>query len=157
MPNSILFVCTGNTCRSPAAAALFGSRLADPQGWWLESAGTRASRGAPASGQVLALLVAGRGLDLTHHHAKPLEDLPVEQFDLILVMEREHQHDVQARYPALARRIRLISEMSGGASEIADPFGRGPTAYANMLEELERLLELGMAGILDYVGGRSTA
>jgi protein-tyrosine phosphatase len=130
--------------------------LADPQGWWLESAGTRASRGAPASGQVLALL-AGRGLDLTRHHAKPLEDLPVEQFDLILVMEREHQRDVQARYPALARRIRLISEMSGGACEVADPFEQGPTAYANMLEELERLLELGMAGILDYVGGRSNA
>ena len=148
MAKSVLFVCTGNTCRSPAAAALFARRLADPRVWWVESAGICAARGALVSAEVLRLL-AQRGLDLSHQRSKPLEDLPLEQFDLILVMEREQQHVVQARYPTLAKRVCLLTEMAGGDDDLDDPYGGGAAAYERMLADLENLLERGMGAILE--------
>jgi protein-tyrosine-phosphatase len=153
MSKNVLFVCTGNTCRSPAAAALFNSRLADPQTWWIESAGIRSARGAPVSTELLNLLAA-RGIDLLHHRSKPLEDLPLDQFDLILVMEEEHKQAVEVRFPNLAGRVFLISEMSGGHEELADPFGAGQSAYQVMLQDLERLLDLGLAGIITRAKGQ---
>jgi protein-tyrosine-phosphatase len=155
MAKSVLFVCTGNTCRSPAAAVLFGRRLVDPDEWWVESAGIRAARGALVSAEVLRLL-AQRGLDLSHQRSKPLEDLPVEQFDLILVMEREQQRAVQARYPALAARVCLLAEMSGGDADLEDPYGGSAAAYERMLADLDNLLNQGLGAILERAGAAKT-
>ena len=152
MSKNVLFVCTGNTCRSPAAAALFCQHLADQGQWWVESAGIRAARGAAASAPLLRLL-AERGLDLSRHCAKPLEDLPIGQFDLILVMEAEHMLAVQQRFPTLAGRVFLLAEMSGGQEAVADPYGEGLEAYEAMLAVLDRLLEAGMAEIIERAKG----
>jgi len=143
---SIVFVCAGNTCRSPAAAALFAALVEEREAWWVESAGIRAARGAPASRELVSLL-AERGIDLSRHRSKLLEDLPLDAFGLALVMEEEHKRSLLARCPGLAGRVFLLGEMSGGKEEVPDPFGGGLEDYQNMLGRLECLILAGMQGI----------
>lgn len=61
---------------------------------------------------------------------------------------------IPARYPSLADRVCLISEMSGGQEKVADPFREGPLAYEAMIQGLERLLDNGLAEIMLRVDGR---
>ena len=79
----ILFVCTGNTCRSPLAEALFKKQLADRlgcgvgdlagKGFFVHSAGLAAMMGGPAAAEAVAV-AASYGADLSHHASRPLSE-----------------------------------------------------------------------------------
>src|SRR5690349_11718390 len=88
---NVLFVCTGNTCRSPMAEALAREEL-ERRGWHhvrLASAGTAADFGQPASGNAVSVL-ARKGIDLDRHSSQPLTRALVEWADLILAMSPSH-------------------------------------------------------------------
>lgn len=144
----MLFVCTGNTCRSPIAAALFPRLVRE--GCWVESAGLRASRGAPAStGAQTALREIG--LDLSRHRSKPLDDLPVEQFDLVLAMTAEQRTLILERAPGLRGRVFCLAEMAGEIEDIADPYGASETAYRQTVQRIGELMTKGKAKILELM------
>jgi protein-tyrosine-phosphatase len=138
----ILVVCTGNTCRSPLAAALLRSRLAattDLATVIVESAGTGASNGAPASPGSAAVALE-RGLDLSAHQARLLTLPMVQGADVIFAMGAAHLD----RVVALGGRdkVHLLTSYAGEtASDVADPFGREIAAYRETAEQLDRLLE----------------
>lgn len=142
----LIFVCTGNTCRSPLAAAI-ARRVAAERGLALEiaSAGTGAVEGTPASDGAV-LVGMERGLDLSSHRSRPIDRALVGPDALVLGMTPTHVAAVRAALPEA--RVELLDTFaSGGASRnaVADPYGGPLDDYRRAADELERLI----AGALD--------
>jgi protein-tyrosine phosphatase len=142
----LLFVCSGNTCRSPLAGALAEREVA-ALGWRVEvrSAGVGAMSGAPASEGSLGAAVR-HGLDLSEHRSRPLDDELVGWADLILVMSPSHLLRLAelgvagkaALLDAFARGDEGVDEDAGAG--IPDPFGGDDQDYEDTYLMLEQLI-----------------
>lgn len=146
-PMHLLFVCTGNTCRSPLAEGIARHLIA--QRGLLDivasSAGTNAWPGAPASDGAL-LVGLEHGVDLNTHRARPLSPQIVADADIILTMGPHHLDRADALGGA-GRSWMLTAYAGDEAYAITDPFGGNLEGYRATYEELER--EIGV--ILDRV------
>ena len=144
---SVLFVCTANICRSPMGEALLKSVLG-PSGkeWRIESAGTWAPEGAPAAEKAQQVLWK-KGIDLTLHRSRSVTREMLEQFNLILTMERGHKEALRVEFPRLAQRIFLLSEMAGKSHDIHDPIGGSLADFQDTADELYSLLSRGLENI----------
>ena len=146
---SVLFVCTGNICRSPMAEALF-QRLVpkdrERSTWHIQSVGTRALPGMPASPNAQTVMKT-RGLDIQEHRSHPVNRDLLERFNLILTMEADHKEALQVEFPELADRIYMLSEMVGEKKDIEDPIGSHLEAYDATDREIDRYLTVGFKKI----------
>lgn len=137
----ILFVCTGNVCRSPMATCLFSQASALPNGWNVASAGVAAFGGLPASAPAVTVMAA-RGLDLRSHSSQPVTAELVDRAYIILTMTRAQKHTVVDRFPMGADKIYLIRDFDAArtGAEIADPIGGSVEIYADVADEIDAAL-----------------
>jgi protein-tyrosine-phosphatase len=136
----LLFVCTGNTCRSPMAEAV-ARKMASERGLTdveVGSAGTSAWDGAPASDGAL-LVGMERSLDLSGHRARQLTRELVAEQDLIFAMGPHHLERIEA-LGGVGKAHLLTGYASRGSSEraISDPIGAELEVYRATADELER-------------------
>lgn len=148
---SILFVCTGNLCRSPMAMALLRRRLSGSPEFWewrIESAGTWANEGDRVPSKVQAVMQERRA-DLSEHRARRVTAQLLHQFTLILVMSRGQREALRVEFPEIAGRIFLLSELAGEDYDIADPID-GPIAEVRLAaREIDQLLGLGLVQLIN--------
>jgi len=120
----VVFVCTRNRFRSPLAEAILQRELADrniPGEWVIESAGSWVHDLVPPTPEAF-LEAAKRGLDISSHTVQGIEALDLDSIDLLLVMEQGQKESILLDFPQLTNRTFLLSELSGPAFSIPDPY-----------------------------------
>ncbi len=143
----LLFVCTGNTCRSPMASLLaqhgLAQRLAvgleelEDRGLLVMSAGIAAMAGGHASPEAVQVL-SEQGLDLRRHESQPLSDRLVRFADLVLTMTRGHREAILAQWPSAAPRTHVLG---GSAGDVSDPIGGTADVYRQCAQQINAFLK----------------
>ena len=139
---SVLFVCSGNTCRSVMAEAFF------PYYWKFAgmpgklhvcSAGLATVEGLKASRETL-LLLQSEGLKMEHHRSRPIDAAMVEKADYIFTMTATHKKYILERFLSCANKVWTLGEYGADGSDIADPYGGGLEDYEMAASQIKQAL-----------------
>jgi protein-tyrosine phosphatase len=144
---TVLFVCTGNTCRSPLAAAMARRRAADqlgiaeddllPRGVRIASAGTMVNVAVPASEGAVAA-AAEVGLDLSGHRSRPVDAELVGGVVSVYALARSHLDTLLRNHPRLGAMAELLDPDD---RDILDPFGGELALYRETRDAIGAALE----------------
>jgi len=141
-PRFLLFVCSGNTCRSPMAAAIANAeialRLGGDAGVLAESAGLAANDGAPMTSESEDALHALDILPATPHAARPLTRELVEKADVVYTMTRAQRDAIAGRFPDAAGKTHCLD----GGADIDDPIGKPAETYRAVARKLRELVRM---------------
>ena len=143
----LVFVCTGNICRSPMAEGIMKDLVLDEVERHhrvipilISSAGTLDMKGSPASRH--AVEVAGKhGINLNFHRSKPINESSARNADLILTMEKNHTDFIKTYWPFCTNVFELKNFDRDGSnrpanSDVPDPIGMDMSVYADVFDEL---------------------
>ena len=140
----ILFVCTGNTCRSVMAEGLFKKILEEEaldEEMAVSSAGTSAFFSTPAAENAI-LALEELDIDIRDHKSTMLTDKLVYNADLILTMTKSHKDQILSMIPEAKEEVFTIIEYAsdGEKGDILDPFGMDIETYRNCRDEIKNYL-----------------
>jgi len=147
-PLKVVFLCAGNTCRSPLVEGLARHRFGEAAARF-SSAGLHAGEGQPASDGSL-LMAAELGFDLAGHRSRPLTAPLLADADWVVAMTRTQVAQVRFRFPDYRGRLGLLglpgvdlaaAPEAAGGEEVDDPYGGSLTGYHDMSDQVARLLE----------------
>lgn len=142
---TILFVCTGNSCRSVMAEYLLKSHVAGRDNIEIVSAGTSVFLQSTASSETVSVL-REEGIDATGHLARPVDSILLKRADLIIVMTRNHRAQVLDRVPDVEKRVYLLKEFintplnSEQDIDVPDPIGKPRSSYKECLIDIKQAI-----------------
>lgn len=141
----ILFVCHGNTCRSPAAEAIFASR-SHGLGWVAQSAGTHDRQSGEAPTPTMVEVAKRHGVSIGDRNARRITENDFVNSDLIVGLDRMVLHTLNHLRPAHTdTQIVLLRDLTAYGGDVPDPYHTG--AY----EEAYHLISEGIDGVLDAI------
>jgi protein-tyrosine-phosphatase len=146
----VMFVCTGNICRSPMAEYMFRNQIKNSHpAWQVCSAGVMAGRGAPASRFGVKAL-RELAIEMKPHRSQPVTDELVEKSNLIVVMAAGHRDVLLERYPAADNKIRLLKSFdpASDGGDVFDPIGMSLDVYRHIRDEIANAM-WGLENALD--------
>lgn len=142
----ILFVCTGNTCRSPMAEGICRKLVAEKLGCSIDeledrgvlvtSAGIAASAGGGPASEAVQVM-SEMGIDLSRHVTQPISDRLARHADVIYAMTQGHLQALAGQWPDVTGRARLLC---GAHIDVADPIGGPPDLYRRCAEQIQDAL-----------------
>lgn len=136
----VLFVCTGNTCRSPMAEAVLNHV---GENFEAKSAGIFAGFGQEANPKAVEVL-KDKGINFTEHKSQPVSDELMEWADVVLTMTAHHKLNLEMDFPEYVDKIftlkeyTLTDEDEDLNPDISDPIGLSKETYLSTLEEIEK-------------------
>ncbi|MBC8003177.1 MAG: ribose 5-phosphate isomerase B [Opitutaceae bacterium] len=153
---TILFVCTGNTCRSPMAEGLFRHVVKGRGDYRVFSAGVGAIDGQAPSPHAVRV-VRDLGIDISHQRSRMLTGSLVQQADYIFGMTHSHVESITLLYPQVAEKIFLLREfddtLSSFEKDISDPVGGTIEDYQYCRDQIEQ----GIASLISFIEQNGTS
>lgn len=148
---SVLFVCTGNTCRSPMAEGLFRKAVEERGDFEVASAGVAAYPGDKANPETVKFL-AGRGITLDGFSSQPVSPELLEKATHVFAMTSGHLEALESLFPEYSDKFFLVCEFveipgRGVAADVPDPIGMGRKAY----EETGKTLDLAIPTLVAFI------
>lgn len=137
----VVFICTGNTCRSPMAEGLFKKEY--PGLYKCSSRGVMAPGGQPANDQAIAAMDQ-YGVDIRSHQSRQLILGEHSEEDLLITMTQAHKALILSQNPSLS--VVTLKELAGQEGDIQDPYGGSEAVYNQCAKEIEMCIQL--------IGGR---
>ena len=123
------------------------SKRPDADQWHIESAGTWAMNGYPAT-ESAQLVMKSLGMDISAHRSQAVRSEMIRKFDLILTMENNHKEGLITQFGDINNQIFMLSEMIGLQKDIADPIRGQFVDYEDTARLLERILSEGLEKIV---------
>ena len=156
VPRKILFVCTGNTCRSAIAEGLMKRILSQQEivGLQVLSAGTSASFGKEAD-SLAVLALKEEEVDLSSHRSQPLAPELMRKADLILTMTEKHRNEILSWFPEIRSKVFLLKQFAGiddGNPNIYDPCTGTLGDYLSCVGEIKQALLHSLDQMLNWLG-----
>lgn len=140
--HSLLFVCTGNLCRSPMAEYLLRHYLNQNSGWEIMSAGLNAVDGLSASVETIEVMQE-KGIDVSAHRSRKLTKLMIDSSDLIVVMTTFQSQQIKLLYSHSWEKVFLLKSFNACSQQedIPDPIGMPVSIYRKTRDEIEKSLK----------------
>lgn len=134
----IIFVCTGNTCRSPMAEGILKSKNID--GLYVFSRGLYVP-GEQSASFSSEKAMSDMGIDISSHKSKQLTMDEAKRADLILTMTKSHKNTIISADKSFEGKVFTLSEFAGESGDVADPFGYGEDVYFDIAQHIEYLID----------------
>lgn len=138
----IVFICTGNICRSPMAEYLLRDLLGRNSEWIVESAGVSAGNGMPASAEAVAVMDRDEQIDLGPHRSRMLTQPLVTEADLLIGMTDSHRARILGSFPEAEGKTFILTDFDAErrTAGIADPIGRSVDVYRRTKNQIKAAL-----------------
>ncbi|MEE8401938.1 MAG: low molecular weight protein arginine phosphatase [Candidatus Hydrothermarchaeaceae archaeon] len=136
--SKVLFVCTGNICRSPMAEGLLKKMHGD---FSVSSAGVSALYNRGASPEALKVMQE-YGVDISSHISRQIDGDMVDDADLVLTMERHQEEFLKRMDPEAEGKIFNLKDYAGTYGDIEDPYGESIEFYQGVAREIDGALKM---------------
>ena len=145
MQRKIMFICTGNICRSAMAEKLLKRKIEDrniSDKLAVYSSGIYAYPDDRSTYEAIKIMNDEYGIDLTKHRATHIRESNIEEMDLILCMTSSHKNTLDLLYQNIKNRIFLIKEYVGLNGDVEDPYGGTLNIYSSCAKELNDYIDM---------------